>query len=160
MAEGEEYGFDVGVRLADVAHTVVFLVAAGELMLLDDAVHIVVHMGADHNAVLPFQRTVCTGHGLGIEVIVFFGIADEPAGFLELAELLCSAGIDALIVFARAFGEIDFGLDDVVERLFVAAGFRTGFLAVEDIVGTTFNEFNKILGRTNAAKGLYSWHSM
>ena len=129
-------------------------------MLLDDAVHVVVHMGAEHDAVLPFQLALGIVHGLGIEVVVLFLVAYEPSLFLEFAELFGAAGVYALVVFAGAFGEVDFGFDDVVERHFVVAGFGAGFLAVEHVVRTAFYLFNEVFRRTDAAERFYFWHSM
>ena len=70
----EEGGAHIGVGDHHVAHAVVFLLAAGELMPLDDAFVIVVSQRAYDNAVL---RPVV--HCLGVKVIVFSGVLHQPA---------------------------------------------------------------------------------
>lgn len=149
MLEGEEHGLNIGVGLADVAHTVVFLVATGEFVLLDDAVHIVVHVGAEHDAVLPVELAVGVAHGLGIEVVVLLFVLHEPAVLLEEAELACAFAVATLVVLGALGLEVDFGFDDMVERLFVLAGLGTSLVTFENIVGTAFHLLYKVLrGRT------------
>ena len=119
---GQEHGFHVGRGGADVLHAVFFLVGTGEFVLFDDALHVVGYAGAYHPSVLRFAV-----HGLGIEVVAVGFILYEPSFFLKLAELFGAAFVNAGVVFAGAFGEVDFGLDDVVKRHFAATGFGAGF---------------------------------
>jgi len=49
----------------------------------------------------------------------------KPSTLLKLPEVVGRTLIDARIIFRRALREIDFGLDDVVETLFVVAGFES-----------------------------------
>ncbi len=93
-----------------MAHTVFLLVSAGQFVLLDYAVHIVLHSRSNHKAVLRLAV-----HGLRINVILLVFVLHQPTLFLEFLEILGGAGIYALVVFAHIGREINFGLDDVVE---------------------------------------------
>ena len=110
---------------------------AGEFVLLDDSIHIVVHVCAEHNAVLRLAV-----HGLRIQVVALVCILHEPALLLEMGKLLGTAFINARVVFAGAFGEIDFGFDDMIERFEVIACFGAGFLRTQYIVGAAFHFFH------------------
>ena len=44
----KEYRFDVGIVYPDMLHAVFFLVTAGQLMFLDNAIHIVGHVSTDN----------------------------------------------------------------------------------------------------------------
>ena len=121
-------------------HAVLFLVATCQLVLLDRAVHVVLDVGADDEAVL---RLACSSlqspkggisYCLGIDVVVLILVLYEPSLVLEHLELPCSFLIDARVVLAGAYGEVDLGLDDVIERLFVVASLGTSFLALEDVI--------------------------
>ena len=145
VGEGEEHGFDVGVLDTHVLHAVLLLVAAGELVLLDAAFHVVVDVGSDDDAVL--RAAV---HGLRIYIIVFLVVLHEPSLALECVEILDGALVHLGGVLVLAGSEVDFGLDDVVERLGVAFGLGTCFLAVEHIVGTRSHFGDKLFGRTDS----------
>ena len=153
-AIGKEDGLNICVRSAHVLHAVVFFVAAREFVLLDDSIHIVVHVCAEHNAVLRLAV-----HGLRIQVVALVCILHEPALLLEMGKLLGTAFIDTRVVFAGAFGEIDFGFDDMIERFEVIACFGAGFLRTQYIVGAAFHFFHQRNGWANAAEGFYSWHN-
>ena len=49
---GEEHRFNVRVIHADVFHAVFLLIAASQLVLLDNAVHVVLHVGSYDQSVL------------------------------------------------------------------------------------------------------------
>ena len=87
-------------------------------MLLDTTCHIVVGMGAYHQTILSL-----TIHGLRINVIMFLRILHQPTFVLKLLEVLGSLLVDARVVLAGAYGEVNLGLDDVIETLFVVASF-------------------------------------
>ena len=152
---GEEDGLDVGRGGAHVLHAVFFLVGAGEFVLLDDALHVVGHGGANDPAVLRLAV-----HGLGVEVVAVGLVGNEPSLLLELLELLGAAFVDAGVVFAGAFGEVDFGLDDVVERHLVVAGLSAGFFGTEHVVGAALYLFDQLFGGAQATEGLNLGHSI
>ena len=73
----EEYRFDVGILDADVDHSVIFLVLAGKLMLLDLAFSIIVSVGTYDKSVL------CASiHCLCVYVIARLSVLDKPSLFL------------------------------------------------------------------------------
>ena len=152
---GQEDGLDVGRGGAHVLHAVFFLVGAGEFVLLDDALHVVGHGGANDPAVLRLAV-----HGLGVEVVAVGLVGHEPSLLLELLELLGAAFVDAGVVFAGAFGEVDFGLDDVVERHLVVAGLSAGFFGTEHVVGAALYLFDQLFGGAQATEGLNLGHSI
>ena len=89
-------------------------------------------------------------HGLRIYIIVFLVVLHEPSLALECVEILDGALVHLGGVLVLAGSEVDFGLDDVVERLGVAFGLGTCFLAVEHIVGTRSHFGDKLFGRTDS----------
>ena len=126
-------------------HAVLFLVLAGEFVLLNHAVQIVVDVSCHHNAVLS-----AAVHGLGIDVIVLLGILHEPALLLEHIEVFNSLGIDFSIVFVGNRVEIDFRFDDVIQRHLIAQRFVESLLRVEHIVGARSHFGYEVLWRAQA----------
>ena len=92
---GEKYRFDVGILDFHVDHTVIFLVLAGKLVLLDLALSIVVGMGAEHQSVLS-----ASFHSLGIDIVARLLVLHQPAVLLPLGEILHGPVID-LVVMVR-----------------------------------------------------------
>ena len=78
----EEDRLYVGVAHTNMLHAVLFLVTAGELMLLDYARHVIIHVGTYHQTILGLAV-----HGLGIDVILFLIILLQPAFFLSLIHI-------------------------------------------------------------------------
>ena len=151
VLEGEENRLYVGILGANVHHAVVFLVLAGELVLFDDAVGVVVRMGAEDNAVLG-----AFAHGLGIHIVLFPVFPYQPAVFLPELEVLHGLVIGALLVFPGNGVEVNFGLGDVQEALF--SGHGLGFGRIEDIVRRSRHFRYQVLGRPDGRKGFYSYH--
>ena len=118
---GEEHGFYVGIVHADVLHAVFLLVTTGQLVLLDVALLVVVGMGAHHQSVLRLAV-----HGLGVNVVVLLVVLHQPSLVLELLEVLGSLLVDARIVFRRAYGEVNLGLDDMIQTFLIVASLGTG----------------------------------
>ena len=110
VAISEEHRLDVGVVDANMLHAVLLLVTAGELMLLDHAIHVVLHIGAHDETILRVAV-----HRLSVDVVVILLVLDEPSLLLEHLEVLLGALIDARVVLRGALGEVDLRLDDVVE---------------------------------------------
>ena len=142
MPVGQENGFDIGIRNAHVPHTIFFLVAARELMLLDDAVHIVRHIGAKHDTILRLSV-----HFLSVEVVVLRVVLNEPLFVLELFEILLGTFVYLGIIFVEAVGKLNLGLDDMIERLLIVAGLSLGLVRAEHIIGTRGYLLDKRLGR-------------
>ncbi len=130
VGESEEHRLDVGIVDLYMAHTVVLLVAACELMFFYHTIDIIVHIGSNNEAILG-----AAVHGLRIYIIVLGGILHKPAFLLESGEILHSLGIDLLIMLVGAGLEIDFRTDNVVERARIPFRFLAGFLGIEHIVG-------------------------
>ena len=137
---GKEHRLDVGVVHAHMLHAVFLLVAAGQLVLLDLARHVVVDIGADHEAVLRLAV-----HCLGVDVVAFLAVLHKPAFVLEHLKVLCGLLVDFRIVFVRAFGEVDLRLDDVVERLLVPFSFGASLGRVQHVVWARLHLLNVFL---------------
>ena len=150
----EEDWFDVGIADTNVLHAVLFLVTAGELMLLDDARHVIIHVGTYHQTILGLAI-----HGLGIDVILFLIILLQPAVFLELFEVLCCAFVNARVILRSTWLEVDFRFDDMIKTLLVIASFRTSFLGVEDIIRTRLHLLHELLRWTNTLERFYYCHN-
>ena len=138
---GKEDGLDVGIVHADVLHAVFFFVATGQFVLFDVALLVVVGMGTDDQAVLRLAL-----HGLGIDVVVLLLVLYQPAFVLKLLEVLCCLLVDARVVFRGAYGEVDLGLDDVIETFFVVASLGTCLVRVQHVVGTALYLLHQFLG--------------
>ena len=133
-----------------MTHAVVFLVAAGEFVLLDAAGIVVVDVGGEDDAVLRVAV-----HSLGIEVIALALVLYEPTFGNEAFELASSFWIDARIVLLGVLGKVDFGADDVIERAGIVAGLGAGFGGVEHVVRTGRNKVGEAGGGTEAAEGFH-----
>ena len=116
----EEDRFDVGVLDADVDHSVVFLVLARQLVLLDLAGSVVIRVGAEDEAVL---RPAF--HCLGIYIVALLGITLEPSLCLPLLEVAHRLVIYQRVVVLEDRVEINLGLGDVEQRFL--AGHVLGF---------------------------------
>ena len=121
----KEHRFDVGIVHTHVFHAVFFLVAAGEFMLFDNAVQIVVYIGTYDQTVLCLAI-----HGLGIDIIVLFAVLHQPSFVLEHLEVFGSFGIHARVVLVGTFGKINLRFDDVIQRLFITFGLFACFFGV------------------------------
>ena len=148
---GKENGLDVGVLDADVDHSVVFLVLAGELMLLDYALGVVVRVGAQDKAVLG-----ALSHGLGVHIVFLLVLTDQPAALFPGLEILNGLVIGALLVLTGNGREVNFRLCDMQEALF--SGHSQCFLRVKDIVGRSRYFSDQVLGRAYCRKGFYTYH--
>ena len=148
---GEEHGFDVGVLYPHMDHPVVFLVLAGQFVLLDLPRGIVVSVGAQDQSVLrpPF-------HGLGVDVVAFLGVAPQPSFLLPLLEVLDRPVIDPLVVFLEHGLEIDLGLGYVEEGLL--PGHLPGFRGVQDVVRGSRNFGDNALWRPYCREWFDSYH--
>ena len=151
VLESEEHRLDVGVLDADVDHSVVLFVFAGELVLFDYAGGVIVRVGAKHQAVLG-----TFAHGLCIHIILFFVFTYQPAVLLPGFEILHSLVIGALLMLACDGLEVNLWLGDVKERL--GACHLAGFLGIKNIIRGCSDLGHNIFGRSESCKGFYSYH--
>lgn len=107
----EEYGFEVGLLVADVLHAVLLLVGTCELVLLDRPGEVILEVAAHDYAVLRAPI-----HRLGIDVVVLVVVLTQPASLLPQAEVLDSLVIYFGRVLVDLIVEVDLGLDYVQQR--------------------------------------------
>ena len=69
----------MGISSKEMLHTVVFLVAASEFVLLDEALVVVINVGGEYYAILGVAV-----HSLGIEIIARLGVLYQPTLFDEM----------------------------------------------------------------------------
>ena len=105
----KEHRFDIGIIHPDMLHAVLLLVTPCQLMLLDNAIHIIGHIRTDNQAVLCLAV-----HGLGIHIVTFLLILHQPALFLEHPEIGGSFQINGRIVFIRPDRKVDLRFDDMI----------------------------------------------
>ena len=108
---GEEYRLDIRLLIADVNHTILLLVRAGELVLLDCAREVVLKVATHSNTIL-----CATIHRLRIYIIVLLLILHQPATLLPQSEVLHSLLIDLIGVFVGNRIEVNLRLDDMQQR--------------------------------------------
>ena len=133
-------------------HAVVFLVLAGQFVLLDLAGGIVVGMGAQDEAVLgPFA------HGLGVDIVLLLVVLDEPAFLPPLLEIGDGLVIGGLGVLIGDGVEVDFRLGDVQQGLLSGHGFGLG--GVEDVIRRCRDLGHEVLRGTDGGKGFYAYHN-
>ena len=147
----EEYGLDVGVLDADVDHAVLLLVLAGELVLLDFAGEVVVHIGAEHDSVLGTAV-----HRLGVNIVALLLVLYQPAFLLPFLEVLYSLVVCLLRVLVDDGVEVNLGLG-YVEKGFLACLFLS-LLGVEHVVGTGCHLGYYGLGRADSCERFYFYH--
>ena len=151
VAVGEEHRLDVGVLDAHMDHAVVLLVLAGELMLLDDAVCVVVGVGAEHEAVLG-----ALAHGLGVNVVALRRVSAEPSTLAPELEVLHRLVVHLGGVLVGDWLEIYLGLGDVQERLLPRH--LAGFQGVKNVIRGCCDLGHNILGGPEGCKRFYSYH--
>ena len=144
---GKEHGFDVGIVHTHVLHTILFLVATGQFVLLDATCHIVIGMGTDHQTILRLPV-----HRLRINIIMILRVLHQPPLILELLEILGSLLIHFGIVLGGAYGEVDFGFDDMIEAHLIVASLGASLFTVKHVVRTAL--YFKSFGGRIPLKGL------
>ena len=149
----KENWLNVGIVHTNMLHTVLFLIATGQLVLLDTAGHIIIGMSANYKTVLRL-----TVHCLCIDVVMLLLVLNQPTFILELLEIFGSLLIDLWVILAGANRKIDLWLNDVIETLFVVASLCAGFLRIQYIIGTALNLFYKLFWWANATKWFYCCH--
>ena len=134
-------------------HTVVFLVLAGQFVLLDLAGGVVVGVGAQDEAVLgPLA------HGLGIDVVLLLVILHQPALLAPGLEIGHGLVVGRLGVLVGDRLEVNLWLGDVQQGLF--ASHVLGFLGVQDVVRRCRDLGHKVLRRADGGKGFYTYHTI
>ena len=105
----KKYRFDIGIVHTNMLHTILFLITACQLVLLDVAFQIIIHISAYDQAVLCMSI-----HSLCIHIILFFLILNQPTFILEHLKVLGSLFVNGRIMFVCSHREIYFRLDDMV----------------------------------------------
>ena len=111
----KEHRFDVRIVHPYMLHTVLLLVTARQLMLLDHPVHIVRHVSSYHQSILRLAV-----HGLGINIVTRFVVLHQPALFLEHPEIRYRLVVHTRIMLVRSLRKVNLRLDDVIQRFLVA----------------------------------------
>ena len=83
----------IGIADTHMLHAIFLFVPTGKFVLFDHACKIIIHIGAYNKTILCLPI-----HGLGIDIIMIFGILDKPALFLEHREMLRSRLIDPWVI--------------------------------------------------------------
>ncbi len=130
VAVGEKDRPCLATRRADVAHAVLFLVAARVLVAGDDAVRVVVDRARGHDAGLRAPALLKT-----VEVVAARAVAQEGLVLHALAQKLGRLGIDVVCVHVVIRREGRLGAVDRQEALGVGGHVLGGRGAVEDVVG-------------------------
>ena len=125
----EEHRFDVRIVHTNMFHTVFLLVAAGKFVLFDCTIQIVIDVCAYYKTILSLSV-----HCLGVYIILLLLVLNEPSVILELSEILRSLRVNFGRMFVRAYGKINFGADNMVQRLFVVSCLGTCLLRIKNIV--------------------------
>ncbi len=130
VAVGEEDRAGVGIGGGDVVGAIVFLVPAGELVLLDQVLLVFLDRGPGHEAGLDVSS-----HLLLIDIEAGLRFLDEDAPFDQFLEALGGLFVDFAVIVVELGREIDFGLGDVQERVGVFPDHLFRFFGGENVVG-------------------------
>ena len=152
---GKEDRLHIRIVHTHMLHPVLLLVPAGQLMLLDDPVQVVVHIGTDDQTILCLAV-----HGLCIDIIILLRVLNQPSLVLEELELTGSLRIHLRVVLVADRVEIDFRLDDVVERLLIALTLGLGLLAVQHVIGAALHLFHQVLRWAYSLEWFYYCHDI
>ena len=149
---GEKHRLDIRILIADMHHPVLFLVRACQFVLFDFTLQIIVEMTGRHQSVL--RPAV---HRLGINIIFFRIVLHEPSFFAPRPEVFHGTGIHFVGMLVRDRRKVDFGFDNMQQRLFGSLLLRFG--RVQHVVGTRCH-LGGMLGRgTDPPERFYSDHS-
>ena len=143
----KEYRLNIGIVHTDMLHSVFFLITTGQLMFLNDTIHVVGNISTYYQSILRLSI-----HGLRIDVIVFFIILNQPAFVLKHLEVFSSFLIDTLIVFVSTYRKIYFGFNNMIQGFFVSFRLFTRFCRVQHIIRAGSNLFHQVLWRTDTFK--------
>ena len=126
---GEEYGLDVGLLVANVNHTILLLIGARKLVLLDCTREVILKVTTHCNTILR-----ATSHCLRIDVVVLLLVLLEPSTLLPQAEVLNGFIVNLSRMLVGNGVEVDFGFDDVQQRALRSLGLGLG--GIQHIVGS------------------------
>ena len=104
----------IGITDSDMLHAVFFFVSTCQFMLLDNAIKIVIYICSNNNTILGFAI-----HCLGVYIIMFLGILNQPSILLEKFKILFGTFINTWVVFGSAWLKINFRFDDMIKTLLV-----------------------------------------
>ncbi len=104
IGKGKKHRFDICIIDAHMLHAVIFLVAAGKLMLFN-TIHIIVNIGSNYNTILGTPV-----HCLRVYIIMVAIVLHQPSLFTERTEILHSLVINLRVMLVGSGFEIDFRL--------------------------------------------------
>ena len=87
-------------------------------------------------------------------------VLHEPSLILELLEVLGSLLIHFGIVLGGAYGEVDFGFDDMIEAHLIVASLGASLFTVKHVVRTALYFLHQVFWRTNTFKGFNNCHTI
>ena len=129
-----EDGADVGAEHLHVTGAVLLLVGPCQLGLLDAALTVVVHRRQARDARLGVAVTLET-----VDVERGPGVLHQPALVEQASEVSAPRLVDAVVERVRVGVEIDLGLEDVQERVWIVLGETPGLGGVHHVVGRTWD---------------------
>jgi hypothetical protein len=136
-----------------VADAVVFLVGAGEFVLLDDAFVVFLAARDGYEAGLRVRA-----HDLAVEVEAGFGVQPQRAVGDEFVEVLAALRIDGRVVEIGGGREIDFRFADVEEAEGIAGGELAGFVRRHHVVGQLADAGGEFRFRTQGGEWFEGGH--
>ena len=147
VAVGQEHRTRIGVGVEHVTQTVLFLVGAGQFVLLDDAVEVVGGRHGAHEAVL-----FAAVHRLAVDVQAVLLVVRDDALGNHLLEVRTGMGVDLRVVGVDAVVEFQLGTGHAQVGMRQAFRHGLGFGAVHHVVRECGNVLG--LGGVHRAKGL------
>ena len=84
----------------------------------------------------------------------------QPSLILELLKVLGSLLIHFGVVLGGAYGEVDFGFDNMIEAHLIVASLDARLFTVEHVVRTALYFLHQVFWRTNTFKGFYYCHNI
>ena len=125
----KEYGLDISLLVTHVNHTILLLIGACKLVLLDSTREVILKVTAHCNTIL---RAAI--HRLRIDIIVLLGVLLQPAALLPRAEVIHSLLIHLLRMLVGNGVEVNLRLNDMQQR--TLGSLRFCFYRIQHIVGT------------------------
>ncbi len=155
---GEEHRPGLGIERVHLAHAVVFLVGAGELVLADAVGVVIGHAGGGDEAGL-----LMIAHDQPVEVVAGGAVLLQHPFREHALEVFLALGVDLRVMGIGFGGQVDLGLGDVEEAPGLAFGAFAGLAAVEDVIGGRghfggfFGKGTQARERANERHGAGSW---
>ena len=150
---GQEDRAGLGVQGLDVALAVTLLVLAGQLVLLDHVVLVVLAGSAGDQADLHVLAPY-----LLVDVKTLFLVLEQGLFVDEAVEIFLALGVHLVGVEIGPGRQVDLGLADVQERIGIALGQLARLLGTEDVVGRGGDLFGQVPARPEPLERFYACH--